>query len=429
VSAKLLEPVFAFDRVVLPAGAEVEGRVTRLEPAPKMIRAQALLGGDFTPLHKAHVEFTTVLMPDGRRIPIHTLDSIGLGTIAIPGSQKPKKPKKEKPAKTTTPSDPGVLGNARQQVKDQINGRISARSRGLAGLVRGPNKLERAEDFLLRKLPYHPQWYLRGTRFDAVLREPLEFGSASFPAEALQSIGSQPPADSIAHIRLLTTVDSADARVGDRVEAVLSEPLVSPENKLILPEGARLTGTVRQARPARWFHRGGQLRFRFENIELPEIAGLQARPAQRTESQLVSVESDPRAGVKVDAEGGAKATESKARLLGPAIALVVASKAADNDAGRHQQTASGGAQGNYGGRALGGFSGLGLLGSAIARGPREIGMALGYYGLACSVYTTIISRGQEVEFKKNSAMEIRFGPRTSPPNLKGNNPAAVNARQ
>ena len=123
----------------------------------------------------------------------------------------------------------------------------------MADLVRGPNKLERVEDFLLKKLPYHPQWYLRGTRFDAVLKDPLEFGNASLPADALQLIGSQPGADSIAHVRLLTTVDSSNAKIGDKVEATLTEPVFSPENKLLLPEGARVAGTVRQVRAARWF--------------------------------------------------------------------------------------------------------------------------------------------------------------------------------
>src|SRR6266481_6100124 len=96
VRAKLLQPVFAFDRIVVPSGVEVEGRITGLDSAPKMIRAQAILGGDFTPLHKARVEFHTVLMPAGQRLPIRTVDSIGLGTIALPGAESRKKPKKQK---------------------------------------------------------------------------------------------------------------------------------------------------------------------------------------------------------------------------------------------------------------------------------------------------------------------------------------------
>src|SRR5437016_545898 len=138
VRAKLLQPVFAFDRIVLPGGVEVEGVVTRLDPAPKMIRAQAIVSGDFTPLHKARVEFKTVLMPDGQRLSIHTLDSNGLGTIALPGAQRSKKTKKQKTSTAKPQKDHGVLDAARQQVQGQISGRINSRTRDLADLVRGP---------------------------------------------------------------------------------------------------------------------------------------------------------------------------------------------------------------------------------------------------------------------------------------------------
>ena len=70
---------------------------------------------------------------------------------------------------------------------------------------------------------------------------------------------------------------------------------------------------------------------------------------------------------------------------------------------------SAGATANYGGRTLGGFSGFGLLGSAAAQGSKTLGAVLGYYGLAWTVYSTIVSRGSEVEFKKNTAINVRFG--------------------
>jgi hypothetical protein len=114
--------------------------------------------------------------------------------------------------------------------------------------------------------------------------------------------------------------------------------------------------------------------------------------------------------VKVDPEGTAKATESKTRLLRPAIAALVAAKSLDNDAGKQTASGTGGAAGaNTSGRALGGFSGFGLLGIAAARGPRNIGAALGFYGLAWSVYSNVVARGGEVTFQKNTAMAIRFG--------------------
>ena len=120
----------------------------------------------------------------------------------------------------------------------------------------------------------------------------------------------------------------------------------------------------------------------------------------------MSVEADPKA-VKVDPEGTATATESKTRLLRPAIAALVAAKSLDNDAGK--QTASGTGTPNTAGRSLGGFSGFGLLGIAAARGPSSVGAALGFYGLAWSVYSNIISRGSEVTFEKNTAIAIQFG--------------------
>jgi hypothetical protein len=79
----------------------------------------------------------------------------------------------------------------------------------------------------------------------------------------------------------------------------------------------------------------------------------------------------------------------------------------DNDAGK--QTASGTGSANTSGRALGGFSGFGLLGIAASRGPHQIGVVLGFYGLGWSAYSNLIARGREVTFEKNTAMAIRFG--------------------
>jgi hypothetical protein len=65
---------------------------------------------------------------------------------------------------------------------------------------------------------------------------------------------------------------------------------------------------------------------------------------------------------------------SKTRLLRPVIARLVAAKSLDNHAGKH-----------------------------------NIESALGFYGLARSVYSNIVARGREVTFEKNTAMAIRFG--------------------
>ena len=82
VEAKLLDPLFAFDREVAPAGSQVLGTVVGLKPLSKMQRALAIFGGDLTPLHDAEVEYRTLVLPDGRSIPLHTVETAGLNSIA-----------------------------------------------------------------------------------------------------------------------------------------------------------------------------------------------------------------------------------------------------------------------------------------------------------------------------------------------------------
>ena len=417
-SAKLIEPVYAFDRVVIPAGAEVTGRITSLKPASKLVRTQAILGGNFTPLHWARVEFTEIKMPDGRTLAIHTQSSIGLPSIYEP-PKTPRPPKTPPTPKANQTSGSNTLkARAMQELKTQANSQIVAqlgtRTYGLGTLVRGPNKKERLEDLGLAKLPYRPQWYRRGTRFDALLEDSLDFGNASLPADSLRELGSSSSFDQAAQVRFLSDVSSATAKAGDPVEAVLSQPLTADGVKLVLPEGTRLSGAVRQARRARWFHRSGQLRFTFDRIVLPAaVASLPPHPPERSEARLETAETDPAAAVKIDSEGSAKATESKARFLKPVLAALVAVKSMDNDTGK--QTAEGGnASPNTAGLALGGFSGFGLLGAALSRTSSITGSALGMYGMAGSIFANVISRGHEVEFKPNSSMEIRFGARAAP---------------
>ena len=278
--------------------------------------------------------------------------------------------------------------------------------------------MARLEDFLWSKLPYHPQRVRKGTRFDAELIDPLTFGSAILKPADLQLVGSQPTVDSSVQVRLITPLDSSSGKQGEPVAAILSRPLFSPDRKLILPEGTHITGAVTLVHRARWFHRGGQLRFTFQSVDLPDNLprpGLLAQePAPKTLATLQAAEADGKTPLKVDQEGGVKATESKTRFIAPLIAAFIASKSADNDTNKTTGTP----QNNAGGRALGGASGFGLLGIVASRTSPNVGAALGYYGLAWSVYLNIVARGSEVEFRKNASLEVRFGGRTAVPGSK-----------
>jgi hypothetical protein len=82
-----------------------------------------------------------------------------------------------------------------------------------------------------------------------------------------------------------------------------------------------------------------------------------------------------------------------------------------------------------GGQALGGANGfkvVGLVVGALARS-RAFGIATGAYGAATSIYSHFIARGREVEFPKNTAMQIGIGTRVTtaaPPAPQEATPAA-----
>ncbi|HWC96255.1 MAG TPA: hypothetical protein VG456_05890 [Candidatus Sulfopaludibacter sp.] len=422
VEAKVMESLFAFDREVVPAGSVVTGKVSRLQPAGKWRRFQAIVNGDFTPLHGALVQFDSLKLPDGKIVPIHTMETVAMNSIYREPSSKKKKAKSSQPQAQNN----GLLGTAKQTAKNQLQGAVNSRTRGIADLVRGPDKKERTIDFLWAKLPYHPQYMRHGARFDAPLSESLEFGEESVKVSDLAQLGAQPAPDSVARVRLLTALDSHTSKQGETVEATVVAPMYSADRKLVMPEGTRLIGTVTVATHARSFHRGGKLRFSFQKVELPTaVAGLRPAVESKTQATLSGAEGSGPAPINVDSEGGVQAKESKTRFVAPVISLMLASRAADNDAGHHHADGSTG-EANVSGRTLGGGMGFGLLGSAVSQSSRYVGMAFGYYGLAWSVYNNVVAKGGEVQFDKNAMMEVKFG---RPPVVEGNKIVAADERR
>jgi hypothetical protein len=148
----------------------------------------------------------------------------------------------------------------------------------------------------------------------------------------------------------------------------------------------------------------------------------------KPQATLAGAEGSGAAPIKVDSEGGVQAKESKTRFIAPVISLMLARRAADNDAGHHQGAGATGGDANISGRTLGGGLGLGMLGAAVSQSSPYVGMAFGYYGLAWSLYSNVIARGGEVQFDKNAMMDIKFGART-PPQVSKFRAAVERARQ
>lgn len=386
IRGRLMQPVYAFDRLVMPAGTEVDGHIARIGALSRKKRALGILNADFTPARKIDVQFDQLVLAEGRTMPFKSVVTPGSGQVMQLVSNKDEK--KKKSAKDSVSEK---IDEAKQEARRQWHEAIQQ--------IKEPGKAHRLERFAFSQLPARPQYLDAGTIYFAELQEPLEFGREPFTPQMATSIGSTIPQGSLVHALLVTPLDSATTKKGAEVDAVLSQPLFDGD-RLILPEGSRLKGTVLQVRPAGHLHHNGQLRIAFREIVPPDGV------AQKVVASLESVQASQDGHVKLDSEGGAEASTPKTRYLSTALSLALAATAMRehndaDDAGRSQPGAGGGA------------AGFKLVGIALSLAVRSqsFGMAMGAYGASRSVYTHFIARGQNVVFPQNTLMEIGIGSR------------------
>jgi len=213
VHARVMEPVYAFDKVVVPVGTEVLGRVTEIEHLSKVKRTSATLDADFTPSRKVTMEFSELVNIDGKHIPMRTSVTPGSGQVLQLTSTKEKKKTVKDVAATKT-------SEAKQQARQEWDRAM--------GQLKTPGKMHRLVRFGQSQLPIHPQYIPAGTVYFAELNDPLSFGTEMLPAQDL-SLGGPLPPGSVVHARLVTALDSGTTQKGDAVEAVLSRPLFDGE--------------------------------------------------------------------------------------------------------------------------------------------------------------------------------------------------------
>ena len=388
VHARIVEPVYAFDHIVVPVGSEVIGEITKIESLSEGKRTLAALNADFTPLRKIEVGFHELVLPDGRRFPLHASVAPGSGQVIDLVTAANEKEKKN----AVTDMASNKIKEAKQQAHEQWDNAMKQ--------LKTPGKVRRLERYGEAQLPVHRQYIPAGTVYFAELVDPLDFGSIVLTVPMASSIGAELPEGSVVHARLVTPLSSATSHKDQDVEAVLSQPLMDGD-RLILPQGSRLKGTVKLAQPARRMKKNGQLRIAFSELVPPD--GIE----QKIVSTLEGVQAGKDANVKLDSEGGAEATTSKSRYLATAMSLGLATLATGDDADN----------GAAGGSAVGGFKLVGIVMGVVARS-RAFSTTMGAYGAAVSVYSHFISRGREVEFPKNTAMQIGIGtraPAATPP--------------
>ena len=381
ITGRVMQPVYVFDHLVIPVGTAATGRISAIYPVPGRARTLDALNADFTPSHKLAVVFDELILPDGRRMSLHANVVPGSGQVVrlVTADQHKK----------------NVVKDAAAQKMDQAR----AQWNNAMKRVESPGRMHLVTRYAVAQLPAHPQYIDAGTLYFAELSQPLDFGSESVSSKTLSAIGTQPPPGSLVHAVLRTPLNSAKTPKSADLDAELSQPLFN-QGSLILPAGTRLRGSVLQVRPARRFHRNGQLRIAFREVVLPDGA------VQTGDTSLQGIQSGAADHAQLDAEGGAKATASKMRYIstGTSVGLALIGSGGKNDVGDAGPTAGGAT----------GFKLIGLI-VGIAFRSHTYGILMSAYGGGRSIYNNFLGRGRDIVFPKNTAMEIGFGNRTSLP--------------
>jgi hypothetical protein len=406
LEGRLVYPIYVGDKLAIPAGALLRGKVVQLRPDPHR-RLRARLGGDFTPFHIPVVRFARIQMPNSSWLPFTGGDATNGAPVLRLTPPAPRK--KEKSSRIS------------RQIADQ-----KQRLKSATDSVTGPGKGDRIRHFLFSQLPYHPERLEAGTTWLVELSSPLPINvpapspdpaaapaagkdSSAAPAAATSPAPPQPagPAEGDEwklRAYLLQTVSSVSSKPGDPFLARISEPVFDSSHALMVPQGSVLVGVITQAKPARSFGRQGKLRFHFRELKLPD--GF----TQPVESTISGIDSSGQNKMQLDSEGGVQ-PKTQNRVAIPLMLSLLATSALDSDA--MSQVGSDAVASN----------GFGIVGRivGIAAASRPMAASIGLYGAGLAIYDLWLGRGRNVVFVKNTRIEVntipsrnRMAPRSLP---------------
>jgi hypothetical protein len=399
VVGTLVEPLYAYDRVVVPAGTRVLGHVAAFVGASKAARARAILSGDLTPLRHVVLQFDTLLLDDGDRVNIRTAVKSEIPHLKRTSTPAPAEAREES-------GDTGIVHRAEHEAANRLKqaiGSAKQQERDILAEITQPGRTHRLKEALVERLPYHPIAISAGTGYHAELLAPLDFGSVD--SSEIASPDLRPSPSSILNVRLITALDSSKTPRGTEVRAVLTEPVFSDDHQLLLPEGTTVEGEVTLATHARWFHRNGHLRFIFERVQVP------TRDAIPLMASLQSVQASGDDQLTLDDEGGATVSNSKTRFIAPTLAVLALRGNLDHH--EHPDPDGDGhmiQDNNPGATTVGGFFGLGLLGIPLSHMAPPIGLTLSIMGASKTVYRNVVAKGREVQFPADTVMQLQLAP-------------------
>ncbi len=370
IEGHLIAPVYHIDHVVLPVNTRVSGTILGMQPDPQESRARALLDGQFTPPAVPAVRFDSLRLPSGVTLPIQTAAT-------------------ERDATVVT-----MTAGRRSGLRTQARAILKTYKREAKTTLHHPNLGDRLVKWVYAQLPWSPPTIWTGTEYDADLTAPVTIPGPQPKPLPDATVRGTPTG--VIDARLLTPLDSATDHRGMPVTAVLTRPLLTPNGKQVLfPQGARITGLVTVARPARWFAHNGQLRFTFRSIARKDGA------PSAVHGQLAAAETTPGAHVKLSEEGTARSSSGPGKYLAPMALGAMATSAFDSDATSNPVHSGVDSNGfGFAARVL-------VMGSANA----VLLHVFAVYAVSKSIYFRWIARGHEIDFPKDTRIEILLNPR------------------
>ena len=369
----LTEPIYVFDRLVLPKDTLVHGTVVGYAPPNRKLHAQALLNGDVTPMHEPVVNFTSLHTASGIELSFQS-HALIRNTQLVRFTATGKKP----------------------SLQSQLTTLVKERVKSTKEQLFSPGKMDRALQLLYSQLPYHPQRIWAGTQFIADLDAPT---TIELPFESTTEFSTSGSLNGITvRARLAQTIDSSGAKKNDDVTAIVTEPVFDADHKLLLAEGAELEGTVTGSRGARSFGRNGELRFAFRGVKADGKAD------QKAYGTVIAAQGNAGENIAVDKEGNVKANPDKNRFVAPLLLAATALAAHDND---------GINGGGNAGRLMVASNGFGLVARVLALTVKSqnVSYAFSAYGFAKSVYFRFLAPGNQVSFPKDTEVEVQLAVR------------------
>lgn len=385
ITGHLTEPIYLVDHEVVPVGAEVTGIILGTRPGPRAERVQRLLAADFTPPRIPDAIFQTLTLATegtgGRRVvAINAPAEITMASVLTLGVQRKK-----------------------QSIKEQIGGAIDKETHDVKDTFHHHHFDETVEKWSLGQLPYHPDILWTGTRFNADLATPVQVPDSAHRNLRLQDLEGALPQGTL-HARLTIPVSSQAAKRGDPVEAIVTQPLFSPDGtSLLVPEGTALHGVIVHAKAARSFGRNGDARFAFRRLDLPTATG----PADPMEihGRLSAAETSPDQHVKLDEEGEVRADNGPTKYTEPLLLGILAITAGPDDG--HPSS------NNDFGSSTVASNGFGLIARVLSLSTRNysVTQSFAYYALAKSVYFRFVAKGHETAFARDTEIQVTLSER------------------